>query len=75
MDKLLEIGEIGLIRDIPAEIGLLANENNVLKARCASQKSELRFLYIVIAGILIYILIKHNMSGLNNKKEDEHFNT
>ncbi len=31
-DRLLEIGEIGLLRDIPAELDLLTNENNLLKA-------------------------------------------
>lgn len=75
IDKLLEIGEIGLLRDIPAEIGSLINENNVLKARCTSQKSELRFLYIVIAGIIIYLIWKDSKKGTTKQTEDEHINS
>ena len=31
MDKLLEIGEIGLLRDIPSDLAFLTNENKLLK--------------------------------------------
>jgi hypothetical protein len=71
MDRLLEIGEIGLLRDIPAEIDILTNENLLLKTRNARQKSELRFWHFVIAGIVIYFIWKE----IKNKTEDEYSST
>jgi hypothetical protein len=44
MEKLLEIGEIGLLRDIPAELTFMTSENNFLKQSNDKLKFEKRIL-------------------------------
>jgi hypothetical protein len=75
IDRLLEIGEIGLLKDIPAEIDILTNENVSLKTRNARQKSELRFWHIVVAAIVIYFFWKDFQKWIPKKTEDESINT
>ncbi len=55
MDRLLEIGEIGILRDIPAEITKLTGDNQLLKAKNSTQKTAIIILVAVIIGAVIYI--------------------
>lgn len=65
MDRLLEIGEIGIMRDIPAELTKLTDDNQILKAKNSKQKTAIGILVVVLFGAGIYIL-KNNT---NTKKE------
>jgi hypothetical protein len=53
MDKLLEIGEIGLLRDIPAELTFMTNENYFLKKSNDKLKFEKT---ILICGVIFLIV-------------------
>lgn len=55
MDRLLEIGEIGIMRDIPAELTKLTDNNQMLKAKNSKQKTTIIILVAVIIGAVIYI--------------------
>ena len=55
MDRLLEIGEIGILRDIPAELTKLIDDNQLLKVKNSTQKTAIIILVAVIIGAVIYI--------------------
>lgn len=69
MDKLLEIGEIGLLRDIPSDLTFLTNENKLLKQNIGKLKFEKRILVCGIVVLVIYIIWSEI------KKRDEHFDS
>jgi hypothetical protein len=56
MDKLLEIGEIGLLRDIPSDLTFLANENKLHKQSIGKLKFEKRILICGVVVLIIYII-------------------
>ncbi len=55
MDRLLEIGDIGIIRDIPAELTKLTDDNQMLKAKNRKQKIAIIILVAIIIGAVIHI--------------------
>jgi hypothetical protein len=65
MKKLLEIGEIGLLRDIPSELTIMTNENNLLKQNNSKLRFEKRILIFSMVALVLYII----WSGI--KKKDE----
>jgi hypothetical protein len=69
MDKLLEIGEIGLLRDIPSELTFLTNNNNLLKQRNCKLKFEKRILIFSVVVLVIYIIWREI------KNRNEHFDS
>jgi len=69
MDKLLEIGEIGLLRDIPSELTFMTNENNLLKQRNCKLKFEKQILVCSIVLLIIYIIWREI------KNRDEHLDS
>jgi hypothetical protein len=69
MDKLLEIGEIGLLRDIPSDLTFLTNENKLLKHTNNKLKIEKRFLLCGIVILVLYFIwseIKKSKEKLNS---------
>jgi hypothetical protein len=69
MDKLLEIGEIGPLRDIPSDLTFLTNENKFYKQRIGKLKFEKRILICGIVILVIYIIwseIKKSEEKLNS---------
>lgn len=70
MEKLLEIGEIGLLRDIPAELTFMTSENNFLKQSNDKLKFEKRILIYGIIFLVAYIIwreIKKSDEDLNSR--------
>ena len=65
MDKLLEIGEIGLLRDIPSELTFMTNENILLKQSIGKVKFEKWILVISIIVLVSYII----WSEIKNRDE------
>ena len=66
MNKLLEIGEIGLLRNIPSELTFLTKENNLLKQSNSKLKFEKQILVWGIVALMIYIIWREI------KDSDEH---
>ena len=58
IDQLLELGEIGILRDIPSELSQLTNENGFLMQENAKLKSRNRILLIILVGVSVYIVYK-----------------
>ena len=68
MDKLFEIGELGVIRDIPAELTQLETANRSLTIALRKNKDLVVFLGICMAGLVIYIVIMESTDKPNKKK-------
>ena len=66
MDKLFEIGEIGLLRDIPSEMTFLTNENKSIKQSIGKLKFEKQILICSIIALVLYII------WCEFRKRDEH---
>lgn len=69
MNKLLEIGEIGLLRDIPSDLIFLTNENKLLKQSIGKLKFVKRILVCSIVALVVYIIWSEI------KKNDKHINS
>ena len=69
MDKLLEIGEIGLVRDIPSDLTFLTNENKLLKQSIGKLKFVKGILVCSIVVLVVYIIWSEI------KKSDEHYDS
>ena len=69
MDKLLEIGEIGILRDIPSELTIMTNENKLLKQNISKVKFENRILVFSIVVLVLFIIWSEI------KKSDEKVNS
>jgi len=69
MDKLLEIGEIGLLRDIPSDLIFLTNENKLLKQSIGKLKFVKGILVCSIVALVVYIIWSEI------KKSDKHINS
>jgi len=69
MDKLLEIGEIGLLRDFPSELTFLTKENIVLKQSTDKLKFQIKVLVFSIVVLVLYVVWSEI------KKSEEKFNS
>jgi hypothetical protein len=56
MIKLLEIGELGVLRDIPSNLTILNKENSLLKQSISKMNFEKQMLVMGIVVLVIYIL-------------------
>ncbi len=54
MNDLFEIGELGFLRDIPAELSRITKENISLKAQNSGYQKKIRLLWILVGGIGAY---------------------
>jgi hypothetical protein len=66
MDKFLEIGEIGLLRDTSSDMTFLTNENSLIKQSNSKLKFEKKILVFSIIVLVLYII----WSEIKNR--DEH---
>jgi hypothetical protein len=66
MDRLLEIGEIGLLRDVPSELTIMTKENNLLKQSNGKLKFEKQILICSLVALVLYII------WCEFRKRDEH---
>ena len=66
MDKFFEIGEIGLLQDIPSEMTFMTNENKLLKQGIGKLRFEKRILICSIVALVLYII------WYEYRKRDEH---
>ena len=66
MNKLLEIGEIGLLQDIPSELTFMTTENKLLKQNVCKLKFEKQILICSIVALVLYII------WYEYRKRDEH---
>jgi hypothetical protein len=64
MYKLLEIGEIGPLRDIPSELTFITTENKLLKQSIDKLKFEKTLLAWCIFALVFYI-IWHEIKNRN----------
>ena len=67
MDNLFEIGELGIVRDIPAELTQLKSSNNVLRAQLQRQTNICGILKLCLIGAVIYIIVKYSLSKPKEK--------
>ncbi len=58
MDGLLELGEIGIVRDIPSELTQLTNVNGLLIKENAKLKTRYRIVSIILACVTIYAIYR-----------------
>ena len=58
MDRILEIGEIGVLRDIPTELTQLQSANTVLKSQLRRQTNISNVLKVCLFVAIVYIAIK-----------------
>lgn len=66
MEKLLEIGEIGILQNIPVEMTFLSKENAILKRKICSQKLHKQILVcgvIILISYIIWLEYKNMISG------------
>ena len=56
MDKLLEIGEIGLLRDIPSELTFMTNENKLLRQNLNMVKIQNGILVCSVVVLVLFII-------------------
>lgn len=69
MDKLLEIGEIGLLRDVPSELFSLTNDNKLLRQNIDKVKFEKGILVSCLVVLILYIIWREI------KTRDEHLDS
>ena len=67
MNRLFEIGELGIVRDIPTEMTHLEGVCRSLRAELQKYKNLAGFLGLCLAGAVIYILTK----DIPSKSEDQ----
>ena len=58
MDNLFEIGDLGIVRDIPLELTQLQSANKVLKTQLHRQSNILTGLKVCLIATIVYIVIK-----------------
>ena len=58
MDRLFEIGELGIIKDIPAEMSNLESVCKSLRIELQKYKNLAGFLGCCLVGVVIYQLLK-----------------
>ena len=73
MNDLFEIGELGILRDIPAELSSKTKENIFLKAQISGQQKKILLLGILLGGIASYWI--WNKYFRNKNTPDENVNS
>ncbi len=58
MDNFFEIGDLGIVRDIPAELTQLETANKALRAKLHRQTNILSVLKVCLIAVIVYIVIK-----------------
>ena len=58
MGRLFEIGELGIIRDIPSELTNLEGVCKSLRVELQKYKNLVGFLGLCLGGVVLYMLIK-----------------
>ena len=58
MDNFFEIGDLGIVRDIPAELAQLETANSALRSGLKKQKNITGILIVCLVGLVIYLAIK-----------------
>jgi hypothetical protein len=58
MDNLFEIGDLGIVRDIPAELAQLESANKVLRTKLQRQTKISNILKFCLIGMIIYVVVK-----------------
>ena len=59
MDNFFEIGDLGIVRDIPLELTQLETANSALRSGLKKQKNITGILIVCLVGLVIYIAIKN----------------
>jgi hypothetical protein len=70
MNDLFEIGELGILRDIPAELSSKTKENIFLKAEISGQQKKMRLLWIFLGGIASFWIWDKYFRGRNTTDEN-----
>ena len=68
MDNLFEIGDLGVLRDIPAELTQLQSANNVLRTQLHRQINISNVLKVCLIATIVIIVIK--ATPLNKRRND-----
>ena len=68
MDRLFEIGELGVVRDIPTEMTNLEGVCQSLRTEVQKYKNLAGFLGICLVGTALYLLLR-NRSGNSDEKQ------
>lgn len=58
MENLFEIGDLGIVRDIPAELTQLQSANKVLRTQLHRQTNISSVLKVCLIAAIVYIVIK-----------------
>ena len=69
-DNLLELGEIGILRNIPEELTQLTNENGFLIQENSKLKSTNRILGFLLTGAMIYII--YQIYIISERQTEDH---
>jgi hypothetical protein len=72
MDGIIELGEIGIKRNIPQELIDLASKNNKLKAETKKLKTAIWILGILIVVVAVYHFRDKGDTNKEVNKEDEY---
>ena len=67
MDRLFEIGELGVVPDIPAKLTNLESVCRSLRVELQKYKNLAGFLGLCLGGVIIYILIKTRPETSNDE--------
>ncbi|HEC42680.1 MAG TPA: hypothetical protein ENI20_07625 [Bacteroides sp.] len=67
MDRLFEIGELGVVPDIPAELTNLESVCKSLRSELQKYKNLAGFLGLCLAGVGIYLLLKDQPDTSNEE--------
>ncbi len=70
MKDLFEIGELGFLRDIPAELSSKIKENIFLKTQIHGQQNKIHLLGILLMGISAYWVWNKYHRYKNTSNED-----
>ena len=70
MNDLFEIGELGFLRDIPAELSSMTKENIFLKTQISGYKKKIRLLGILLGGIGLYWVLNKYFRNKNTPDEN-----
>ena len=73
MNDLFEIGELGILRDIPAELSSKTKENIFLKTQISGYKKKILLLGLLLGGIAGFWVL--NKYYRNKTPHDENANS
>jgi len=58
MDNFFEIGDLGIVRDIPLELTQLQSTNKILRTQLQRQISISNILKVCLIATIIYVVVK-----------------